>query len=59
MSSSGEAKDPLLAARVPEEFKRKTEIRARQLGMNTTEYLINLVEDDLSKVDYLDDIDFE
>jgi predicted DNA binding CopG/RHH family protein len=52
-------RDPYIGCRVSEELKRKVEMRASELGLNVSEYLTMLVDDDLEGVDYLEDVDFE
>ncbi|SFH07779.1 hypothetical protein SAMN04488063_0111 [Halopelagius inordinatus] len=56
--SSG--RDPYVGGRVSEELKRKAEMRARERGMNMTEHLIDLLEQDLAEnAPYIDELEFE
>jgi len=60
MSATNESddRDPYIGARVTEQMKRKAEMRARQQGQNMSEYLISLIDDDLSEATYLQQVDF-
>ena len=41
-------------ARIDPDLKRFAEMRASELGMNTSEYLLSLIREDLADVDYAD-----
>jgi len=52
-------RDPYIGCRVSEERKRKVEMRASELGLNVTQYLTQLIDEDLEDVEYLDNLEFE
>lgn len=58
-TKDADSRDPLVGARVPDEMKRKAEMRASQLGLNMNEYLTSLIEEDLSEATYLQNVNFE
>ena len=48
------SEDEYVGARVSPELKSAIRMRAGELNMNVSEYLIHLVEEDLEDVEYVD-----
>jgi len=56
-AETDDERPPLLGTRLPEEMKRLAEMRARELGMNNSEYLRSLVEEDLKEAEWVDAVE--
>jgi len=56
-ADSENEREPYFGCRVPEKMKRLAEMRASELGMNNSEYLRSLIEDDLEEAEWVDAVE--